>query len=127
MLCRVNKDRTILIVNEHLFKSQRIFENLSNCICCTPPRIDLLCMKNWGTQWTLEISSNEISAPMAIEKIKIVGVVLELPAKQHCQFSTANSVHLAHFLGEYAELVVLFIWWLQNGPQNFDFFNCHGC
>ena len=25
----------------------------------TPPRIDLLCMKNWGTQWTIEISSNE--------------------------------------------------------------------
>ena len=25
----------------------------------TPPRIDLLCMKNWGIQWTIEISSNE--------------------------------------------------------------------
>ena len=25
----------------------------------TLPRIDLLCMKNWGTQWTIEISSNE--------------------------------------------------------------------
>jgi hypothetical protein len=24
---------------------------------------------------------------MAIEKIKILGAVLELPAKQHCQFS----------------------------------------
>jgi hypothetical protein len=24
---------------------------------------------------------------MAIEKIKIVGAVLEMPAKQHCQFS----------------------------------------
>ena len=28
-------------------------------ILSTPPRIDLLCMKNWGTQWTMEISSNE--------------------------------------------------------------------
>jgi hypothetical protein len=44
-------------------------------------------MKNLGTQGTIEISSNEKSAPMAIEKIKIVGAVLELPAKQHCQFS----------------------------------------
>ena len=35
----------------------------------TPPRIDLLCMKNWGTQWTIEISSNEKLAPMAIAKI----------------------------------------------------------
>ena len=24
-----------------------------------PSRIDLLCMKNWGTHWTIEISSNE--------------------------------------------------------------------
>ena len=38
-------------------------------------------------QWTIEISSNEQSAPMAIEKIKIVGAVLELSAKQHFQFS----------------------------------------
>ena len=40
--------------------------------------------------------------------------------------STANSAHLAHFHGEQAELAVLFSWQLQNGPQNFDFFNCHG-
>jgi hypothetical protein len=26
-------------------------------------------------------------APMEIEKIKILGAVLELPAKKHCQFS----------------------------------------
>ena len=35
----------------------------------------------------MEISSNEYSAPTAIEKIKIPGAVLELPPKQHCQFS----------------------------------------
>ena len=28
-----------------------------------------------------------IIGPMAVEKIKILGAVLELPAKQHCQFS----------------------------------------
>ena len=33
----------------------------------------------------MEISSNVSSASMAIEKIKILGAVLELPAKQHCQ------------------------------------------
>ena len=27
---------------------------------------------------------------MAIEKIKILGAVLELPAKQHCQFSLST-------------------------------------
>ena len=36
---------------------------------------------------------------MAIEKIKILGAILELPAN-----STANTTHLAHFWGEYAEL-----------------------
>ena len=30
---------------------------------------------------------NEGLARMAVEKIKILGAVLELPAKQHCQFS----------------------------------------
>ena len=44
-------------------------------------------MENWDTQWTIEIRSNEFLAPMAIEKIKIVEAGLELPAKQHCQFS----------------------------------------
>ena len=29
---------------------------------------------------------------MAVEKIKILGVVLELPAKQHCQFSPFGSI-----------------------------------
>ena len=35
----------------------------------------------------MEFSSNEKLAPIAIEKIKILGAVLELPAKQHCQSS----------------------------------------
>ena len=30
-------------------------------------------------------------APNAVEKIKILGAVLELPAKQHCQFSPFTS------------------------------------
>ena len=40
---------------------------------------------------------------------------------------TANSAHLAHFLGGQAELAVLFSMQLQNSPQDFDFFNGHGC
>jgi len=35
----------------------------------------------------MEMSSNEYSAPIAIDKIKILGAVLELPAKQHYQSS----------------------------------------
>ena len=59
---------------------------------------------------------------MAIEKIKILGAVLELPAKQHCQFSL-----FCRFFGKWAKLVVLFSWWLQNGPQDINFLNDRGC
>ena len=57
---------------------------------------------------------------MVIERIKILGAVLELT-------STANSAHLAHFLGKWAKLAVLFRWQLQNCHQDFDCFNCNGC
>ena len=49
------------------------------------------------------LGSNEFQAPMAIEKIKILGAIVELPAK-----CTVNSAHLAHFCGKWAELAVLF-------------------
>ena len=42
---------------------------------------------------------------MAVEKIKILGAVLELPANR-----TANSAHFAQFLGQGAKLAVLFSW-----------------
>jgi hypothetical protein len=28
---------------------------------------------------------------------------------------------------KWAELAVLFGWWLRDGPQDFDFFGCHRC
>jgi hypothetical protein len=34
----------------------------------------------------MDFTENEYSAPRTIEKIKILGAVFELPAKQHCQF-----------------------------------------
>ena len=42
------------------------------------------CMKIGGAQIAIDFSYNEGFAPMATEKIKILGAVLELPAKQHC-------------------------------------------
>ena len=42
---------------------------------------------------------------MAIEKTKILGAVLELPAKQHY-----HSAHFARFLVKWAKLTVLFSW-----------------
>jgi hypothetical protein len=38
----------------------------------------------------MDFSKNESLAPLEIEKIKILGAVLELPAKQHCQFSSSG-------------------------------------
>jgi hypothetical protein len=52
---------------------------------------DLLRLKNASTQISLFLTSYEQLAPMAIEKIKILGVVLELPAKQQCQSSPFTS------------------------------------
>ena len=34
----------------------------------------------------MDFTLNEYSAPRTIEKVKILGAVLELSAKQHCQF-----------------------------------------
>ena len=42
----------------------------------------------------MDFGKNEGLAPMSIEKIKILGAVLELPANN----STANSAYLAQFL-----------------------------
>ena len=53
----------------------------------------------------MKISSDEQSAPMAIENFKILGAILELPAKQPCQ--PADS---PHFFGELAGLAGLFGW-----------------
>ena len=43
---------------------------------------------------------------MAIEKIKIQGAVLELPAKQHCQFSSFGPIFEVNGPG----LALLFSW-----------------
>ena len=49
---------------------------------------------------------------MAIEKIKILGAVLALPAKQHCKSSL-----FGHFCGNWAGLVMLFSWKLKKAPR----------
>ena len=54
---------------------------------------------------------------MAIEKIKILGIVFELPTSQQ-----SNPALLPQKWAKWAELAVLFSWQLQNGPNDFDFF-----
>ena len=46
-------------------------------------KTELLYLKNVGAYVAMDFTWNEYSAPMAIEKIKILGAILELPAKQH--------------------------------------------
>ena len=53
----------------------------------------------------MKIGSDEKSAPMVIENFKILGAVLELPAKQPCQAS-----RFPHLFGELAGLAGLFGW-----------------
>ena len=67
---------------------------------------ELLCLKNAGAQISMFSTLNEKSAPMAIKKkIKILGAVLDLSAKQHCQFSPFGP-----FLGKWAGLALLSSW-----------------
>jgi hypothetical protein len=49
------------------------------------------------------------------------------PFFSYQQESSANLAHLPHKWAKWAELAVLFSWQLQNGPQDFDSLNCHGC
>ena len=41
--------------------------------------------------------------------------------------SFVNPAHLPQNWAKSAKLAGLFIWQLQNGSQDLDFFNCHGC
>ena len=59
---------------------------------------------------------------MAIRKIKIMGAVLELPAKQRCQFSPLTSKIGPNGLNWQCCLVGK---QLQTALSFFDFFNCH--
>ena len=49
-------------------------------------KTEIIYSKNVGASAALNFTKEKYSAPMAIEKIKILLAVLELPAKQHCQF-----------------------------------------
>ena len=60
---------------------------------------------------------------MAIEEIKILGAVLELPAKQQCQSSTFTSKNGPNGLNWQCYLADT----SKMAPPGFGFFNCHGC
>ena len=45
----------------------------------------------WMALTALDFAKNEYLAPRTIEKMKILGAMLELPAKQECQSSPFTS------------------------------------
>ena len=55
--------------------------------------------------------------PWQLKKSKVLG-----PSWSYQLNSTANSAYSLQKWAKWAELAVLFSWYLQNGPQNFDFF-----
>ena len=57
--------------------------------------------------------------PWQLKKLKSWGPFLSYQLN-----SNANPAHLPQ---NWAKLAVLFSWQLQNGSQDFNFFNCHGC
>ena len=52
---------------------------------------ELIYPKNVGASVAMNFAKSEFSASMAIEKIKILGAVFEVSAKQHCQSSPFTS------------------------------------
>jgi hypothetical protein len=60
--------------------------------------------------------------PDQLKKLKFWG-----PFWSYQLNSTANSAYSPQKWAKLAELAVLFSWQLQNGPHDFDFFNCLGC
>ena len=54
-------------------------------------KTEMIYPKNVGASVAMNFTSNELSASMAIEKIKNLGAVLEPLAKQQCQSSPFTS------------------------------------
>ena len=58
----------------------------------TLARTEIIYPKNVGTLVAMNFTQDKYSAPRAIEKMKILGALLELPAKQHCQFGQLGPI-----------------------------------
>ena len=58
----------------------------------TLAKTEIIYPKNVRAKEVMDFTQDKYSAPMAIDKIKILGAVLELPAKQHCGFGQLGPV-----------------------------------
>ena len=57
----------------------------------TLAKTEIIQPKNVGAKAAMDFTQEKYSAPMPIEKIKILGALLQLPAKQHSQSSPFTS------------------------------------
>ena len=57
----------------------------------TLAKTEIIYPKNVGALVAMNFTLDKYSAPRKIEKMKILGAFLELPAKQHCQPSPFTS------------------------------------
>ena len=77
-------------------------------------------MRGHGSQW---ISHKiNIRHPLQLKKSKSWE-----PLRSYQLNSTANQAHLPQNQAKLAKSAALFSWQIQNGSQDFDFFNCNGC
>ena len=90
--------------------------------CFTVAIKEFLCMKNAGAQLQWISAKMKVWHLWQLKNSKSWG-----PISSYQLISTANSAHLPQVVAKWAELAVLFSWQLQNGPQDFDFFNYHRC
>ena len=58
----------------------------------TLPTAEILSGKNVRAWVLMDFTQDKFSAPVAIEKIKILGAVLELPSKQRCRFGPIGPI-----------------------------------
>ena len=76
----------------------------------------------WGQKYQWISHKMNIWHPWQLKKSKSW-----MPFWSYQLNSTANPAHLPQNWAKLAKSAVLFRQSLQNGTQNFDFFNCHGC
>ena len=58
----------------------------------TLAKTEIIYPKNVRAKVAMDFTYDKYSAPKAIENIKILGALSELPAKQHCQFGQFGPV-----------------------------------
>ena len=66
-------------------------QGVRNCVLFTLLIAEILSGKNVRAWVSMDFTQDKFSAPIAIEKIKILGAPWELLAKQHCQSSPFTS------------------------------------